>query len=138
MADWYAVYKTDTGELVSTGTSVGSPEELAERGFASVVLDAAPGDRVWNPTNLDFDPAPPPRAQTLLTRVRFMLLFTLQERLALRASEDPVVSDFRWLVDNAEEIDLTEINTQMGTQYLVSIGILTPERAATLLSGAAP
>lgn len=55
----FAVYDKATGDLYSTGTVVGDPDDLAERGLVAkqfADLDAHPENEVWNPKAKAFRP----------------------------------------------------------------------------------
>lgn len=66
-----------------------------------------------------------------LTRLEFLRRFTVQERVAARglAATDPVVFDFLDLLSAALNVVPTDSDVQMGLGYLVSVGVLTAERA---------
>lgn len=67
----------------------------------------------------------------------FMLRFTVQERLAIRqaAQSDPVIADFMTLLAAATQgVDTHAQSVQDGIQYLVSQGLLAPERVAEILA----
>ena len=66
-----------------------------------------------------------------LTRLEFLRRFTVQERVAARtlAATDPVVYDFLDLLSAALNVVPTDPDVQMGLGYLVSVGVLTADRA---------
>lgn len=87
-------------------------------------------------------PAPPiiaPVQQYLLTpsRPQFLLMFTSAERVAIRASTDPVIKDFLAIVADPalEWIDLSLASVQEGLAYLVASGLLTSDRLAVIEKG---
>ena len=69
-----------------------------------------------------------------LSRLSFMRRFTASERIAIRASVDPVIVDFMALLDLAGEVLVDDSDTQAGFSYLVAHGLLSAERAAEILS----
>lgn len=77
-------------------------------------------------------PAPAPVTQPL-TQLAFLRRFTAPERIAIRASTDPVIQDFLQLVSLAQEILVTDPDTQMGVGYLAQQGFIAPERVAEIL-----
>jgi hypothetical protein len=86
--------------------------------------------------------APPviaPVQQYLLTpsRPQFLLMFTSAERVAIRASTDPVIKDFLAIVADPalEWIDLSLASLQEGLAYLVASGLLTSDRLAVIEKG---
>lgn len=76
-------------------------------------------------------------AATKLSPVEFKLLFTSTERVAIKKSVDENVQDFFSIVEDQRltHVDLELQSTKNALLYLASIGILTPERAATILLG---
>lgn len=68
-----------------------------------------------------------------LTQLAFLRRFTAPERIAIRASTDPVIQDFLQLVSLAQEILVTDPDTQMGVGYLAQQGFIAPERVAEIL-----
>ena len=126
---WVAVWDTATGALVSVGTVVASP---LPAGMSSTDVGATQPIGVWNPSTHAFDPAPV--IATPMSRLEFLQRFTTAERLAIRASTDPGVSDFLFLLDHADTVTTTDALTQQGVNYLVSLGLLTATRAAQILA----
>lgn len=57
MTTWSAVYREDTGELVSVGTTVADP---LPDGLAAVEVDGPQELREWDTTAHEFGPAPEP------------------------------------------------------------------------------
>lgn len=74
------------------------------------------------------------RAPGTLTRLEFARRLTLEERIAIRASADPVVADIMHLVDLAQEIRLDDADTIAGVEYLERAGLLAPGRAREILA----
>ena len=75
-----------------------------------------------------------PRPVLPLTRLEFLRRFTSAERIAIRASTDPVVVDFLSLLDAAQEVRTDDADTVAGIGYLATTGLLAAERAAEILS----
>lgn len=71
---------------------------------------------------------------TKLTKLRFLNRFTMQERIAIRASTDPIVNDIMQLFDAAEYISTTDSNTIQGIGYLNAVGVLSNPRMAEVLT----
>lgn len=85
------------------------------------------------------EPAPVAVIPPKVSPVEFKMLFTAQERIAIRAARasDPVIDDF---FDILEDPRLTEVNlalasNQQGLGYLESLGLLSHGRAAEILTG---
>lgn len=73
------------------------------------------------------------RSSTVYTRLAFLNLFTTSERIAIRTATNPIVVDFMNLLDVAEYVDTQNPDTQAGVNYLASLNLITPERAAEIL-----
>lgn len=96
------------------------------------------GDGSWQIAG----PAPQPEAAQSAPKVspvEFKLLFTPQERVAMRAARatDPVIADFFDVIDDPRltYVDLGLQSTQDAIAYLVGSSYLTGERGAEVLAG---
>lgn len=92
----------------------------------------------WKEPKLPEPPKPPePHYETRIGKAEFLMLFTSEERVAIRAerNNDPIVSDFFSVLEISEFIDVKEDTTINGINYLVSKNLLTPQRAAVILKG---
>ena len=69
-----------------------------------------------------------------MTRLTFLRRFTAQERIAIRASNDPLIADFLHLLEMAQDIDLTDADTQMGVGYLEQQALIAEGRAVEILT----
>lgn len=71
------------------------------------------------------------------TSYEFLLRFTVGERAAFRiaAETDQQVADFIQLSSAAQEIFNNDPVTVAGMDYLVSVGLLTRQRADEILGG---
>lgn len=80
-------------------------------------------------------PAPEPEITPVLvlTQLSFLRRFSPEERIAIRASTDPVVQDFLHLLGLAQDIRLDDADTVAGVGYLESLGLLAAGRAAVVL-----
>ena len=71
MADWFAIYQTSDGTLVSLATIVADP---LPAGLTKKIVAERPTGFQWSPSLLDWEPTPPPppdvdRVDEFLTRV---------------------------------------------------------------------
>ncbi len=82
---------------------------------------------------VEFPPPPPVPREMQLTKLQFLRLFTTAERIAIRASSDPVIVDFMQLLDLAQDVRLDDPDTVQGVHYLESEGLIAPGRAAEIL-----
>lgn len=69
-----------------------------------------------------------------LTKLLFLNRFTMTERVAIRASTDPIVIDILSLLEIAEYVDVNDQNTMQGVGYLAMIGLIANERVAEILT----
>ncbi len=74
------------------------------------------------------------KSDTKLTHFAFLSRFSMAERIAIRASIDPVVIDMMQLMDAAEYVDMAEPATQQGVGYLASVGLIAAGRVAEILA----
>lgn len=74
------------------------------------------------------------------TSYQFLLRFTPEERSSFRqaAATDEIVADFQMLAMAAQEIVADDPNTVAGMGYLVSVGLITPERRDEVLAISPP
>lgn len=70
----------------------------------------------------------------LLTQLAFLRRFTAPERIAIRASTDPIIVDFLHLLTLAQDIELADPDTVAGVNYLEQQGLLSAGRAAEILA----
>ena len=77
----------------------------------------------------------PPTAPLSLKFLEFIALFTQAEQAAIVASTDVQVRLFLLMAAAASEVILSDPKTEAGVNYLVSLGLLTSQRAAQILSG---
>ena len=95
-------------------------------------------DGKWKEPKLPEPPKPPePHYETKIGKAEFLMLFTSEERVAIRAerNNDPVISDFFLVLEISEFIDVKEDTAINGVNYLASKNLLTPQRAAAILKG---
>ena len=69
-----------------------------------------------------------------ITKLSFLNRFTITERLAIRASTDPIVNDIMKLLEVAEYVNITDTNTVNGVGYLAMVGLVQPARVAEVLA----
>ncbi len=82
---------------------------------------------------VEFPQPPAPPREMQLTKLQFLRLFTTAERIAIRASADPVIVDFLQLLDLAQDVRLDDPDTVGGLHYLESEGLIAAGRAAEIL-----
>lgn len=85
-------------------------------------------------------PPPPPPPPTVVPVLTFKRLLTAAERISIRttANSNPTVADWLDILDTASDVYLTDADTVAGVQYMVSLGLLTADRAAMVLAATPP
>ncbi|MDO8908904.1 MAG: hypothetical protein Q7W55_10475 [Pseudohongiella sp.] len=95
-------------------------------------------DGAWTAPEV-FDPPEPAVVNKKVSPVEFKLLFTSQERVAIKAARatDPIVDDFFEIVEDPRLtfVDLNLQSTQNALSYLVQQSLITVERRAEILTG---
>ena len=124
--EWYAIVDGD-GDLISTGTVIATPEELAAQGYHALLLPGDPNGLLWDKATQSF--VAPPIPNTILPKITFIQRFTAAEFAAIRASTDPEVQFFMYQLDNATTVEPQGADVQGALAYLVQIGLLTQARA---------
>ena len=69
-----------------------------------------------------------------MTPLAFMRRFTMRERVAIRASADPVLMDFLWLLGQAPDVRVDDPDTIAGVGYVESLGLIADGRGAEILA----
>ncbi len=80
---------------------------------------------------------PPAPVPPKVSPVEFKLLFTAQERVAIKASTDPIVQDFFSIVEDPRltVVDLALRSTQDALAYLEMLELIAAGRKAEILTG---
>jgi hypothetical protein len=126
---WYAVLD-GAGHLVSVGTTVADDATLAAAGYTKTTLASDPTGMVWDPGTGEFVAAPAPLAS--IPTWQFIGRFTPTEYAAIEASTDPQVRQFMTMLFTAAITQPGLTAVQNGIAYLVSMNLLTSDRAATI------
>ena len=126
----------------------GDPEELYHPDVAKfydiLVPDEAENGDGWDGVTLTKpvipDPAPvepPAPVPPKVSPVEFKLLFTAVERVAIKASTDPIVQDFFSIVEDTRltHVDLGLQSTQDALAYLETLELIAAGRKAEILTG---
>lgn len=134
----------DTAVDVSTDpTNSFHPTIAAD--FIEVPDDVVVGSKrdaqgVWTPPTPPTPPEPPapePAVPPIVGPIAFKLLFTAQERIAIKTSEDPIVLDFFSIAEDPRttEVNLALSSTQEALTHLTTVGILAEGRKEQILTG---
>jgi len=89
-----------------------------------------PGD-LYDGTN--FSKAPYVRVIVPVTRLEFMRRFTPEQRIAIRASNDPMIIDGRELLEMATDVSADDPDTIRYVRYLEQQGFISVEDADRIL-----
>ena len=82
---------------------------------------------------VEFPESAEPIRETQLTKLQFLRRFTAPERIAIRASTNPVIVDFMSLLDLAQDVRLDDPDTVAGVNYLETLTLISKGRAADVL-----
>ena len=98
-----------------------------------------PDTGAWSaPAQVEPQPEPPAEAPKV-SPVEFKLLFSAQERVAIKAARatDPVIDDFFEIVEDPRlsHVNLGLQSTQDAIAYLETKGLITAERRIRILAG---
>lgn len=129
----------------------GNPEEIYHPDIAkfydtSVPDDAENGDGWVNGALVKRPaPTPPPTPEPVavvppkVDVITYKMLFTSAERIATKASTDPVIIDLQELMNDprTQNVDLALKSVQDALDYMTYIGILAAGRKAEILTGEA-
>lgn len=123
-----AIYHPDIASLYDTDV----PDE-AQNGDSYV-------DGVWaaKPEPVVQEPVPPvPPVPPKVTVIEYKMLFTSTERIAAKASTDPVIVDLRDLMDDprTSHVDLSLQSISDALDYMTAIGLIAEGRKAEILTG---
>lgn len=119
-------------------------EDHARRLVAHLVAQDEARSRVRVGEVVDVTPPPPPPPPRRLPLRDFLLLFTAQERMWMRARQtEPdahgqALLDWYDLLRLSESIDLDSPTLDRALSYLVALGGLTRDRHAAILAGTPP
>lgn len=130
---WYAVYAIESGDLISgtdDPTKVAAPSVLTARGYAVAECPDGAQSGVWNVVTHVFDPEPP--IINSYPTWKWLSRFTAAELATIRASSDENVAALLFRLQFTQMIEPTSADIQQGLAYLQSIGLLTPDRVATI------
>lgn len=126
----------------------GTPEELYHPDIAKfydtdVPADAVNGDGwvdgqlvkpvIVAPTPVEPQAPKPPK----VTVIEYKMLFTSAERIATKASTDPVMVDLQELMNDPRtvNVDLSLKSVSDALDYMTHLGIIAPARKAEILTG---
>lgn len=128
---FHVLYNVETGALLSI-----SEDQLFTAGHPVQVktFQGDPPDltRVeWTPSIASFTPRP----QHVLTKLEYLRRFTQEERIAIRAAakQSAQLEDYLSMLELAQDVTLSDPDTQGAVQMLEHAGLIAPGRAAEIL-----
>ena len=68
-----------------------------------------------------------------VSRLEFLRSFTAQQRITIRAANDPIIVDALQLLDLAEDVNLQDPDVVYFVNYIADQGFITQEDAARIL-----
>lgn len=132
-------------KVISTGEEVGEPGPLPAglRGLSDDQLTNLEGRGL---PDTGFFPVPPPEPEPeppvrWIHKALFKRRFTVEERIAIRATEDAeetpaqvrfLLGDFREVLDATDQVYLDDPDLVNGLGFLVTLGLLGEERPAEI------
>lgn len=135
------IYNTATGTLVSWVPNDTDPVApagvLASNGLTAITgLPALDSTHAWDPTTKTVITVIAPTPPKPLPLVNWVFRFTAAELDAIRASSDPAVRKFMFLLPLGANqlIDLSQVFVQNAIANMVTLGLLTQARANVILS----
>lgn len=136
MANWFAVWRSADGALVSVGTVVASP---LPGGLSTTDLGASAPAGVWNTATHVFDAAAVLKA--VLTLKDFWNRFTQTEREALMnlqltgtQTQKNKLGAFKDYMRDVGAADLNDAYVQASVNLMESVGVIAAGRAAVILA----
>lgn len=70
---------------------------------------------------------------TVYSKLQFLSKFTINERIVISASSDPIVQDIMKMFNLANYIDIARTDTQQSVGYLAQVGLIQPTRVMEIL-----
>lgn len=135
------VYRITDGTLYSWTPDddralVATDDVLAANGLALTSGLAIDPTHAWDPVTKTIIVVIAPVIPRQVQPQDFVLAFTPQEFVAIKSSVDPAVQQFMFATQVSPLIDMNSKVVANGLAYLVSIGLLTADRPAAIISGA--
>lgn len=131
----YAYVQPDTAVYTTIqGPDGFSPSECYRGPLPSGEWVVATDDILPGDTYVDGAFVKAPRPIQPITKLQFLRRFTAEERIAIRASTDPVIVDFMALLDLAEDVRVDDPDTTAAVAYLTALGLLATDRDAEILA----
>lgn len=83
------------------------------------------------------EPVPPVVKPPMVTVITYKLLFTSAERIAVKASADPVIIDLQELMNDPRttHVDLALQSISDALDYMTALALIAPGRKAEILTG---
>ena len=127
---WYTY--TSNGVLLQVSDFDLQPPDGGVMGRNNLTKAAIDSEYTWDPVTKDFFP----RNMSVITKLEFLLRFSVTERVAIRelAKTNPVVFDAMELLNIAEFVSLSDITTSNLVMYLYSLNVYTYDRAVEILT----
>lgn len=128
--NWFSEFDTATGVQRAEGNGTG-PATPAP-GHTVTVYEGGRPVGLWDAALKDYDGID--RSPRVVTARDFLRLFTTQERIAIRTSDDAVVGDFLFLLQMEPTVNLKSPDVDAGLDYLTAQGLIAAGRKAEILA----
>ena len=73
------------------------------------------------------------RDSTVMSKKEFLARFTMNERIAIRDSADPIVRDLMFMLEAAAYVDVVDPLVVQGINYLAAVNLIAASRVQELL-----
>ncbi len=128
-ADYYVIFHETGGNIYGVSTFQPVLENIPQ----DYVVEGRTGDlprdlTEWDNNARQFGGRKPGVTPNVLSKLEFLESLTLEERVTMRTSQDPVVKDISDMFNAASFVDLQHVATVQALGYLTLVGILTQDR----------
>lgn len=138
----YAWLESTTIRDVCQGNPVDLYHPDIAQHYDTEVPDSAENGDTWDGTTLT-KPAPPTPPEPVVAKppkvsvIEYKMLFTSAERIAVKASLDPVIIDLQELMNDPRtvNVDLSLKSIGDALDYMTYLGLIAPGRKAEILTG---
>jgi hypothetical protein len=128
--DYYVIFHKDSGAFIGLSTFMPLDANVPDGFTFEPRMGDLPNDlSVWDCNGRNFVLP----QKLVLTKLQFLERFTVEERVSIRNSTDPIIKDFLEMLNIAQDIDLSNDTLRQGLMYLVSVGNLALNRVDEIL-----
>ncbi len=125
---WYAIIDS-ANNLISVGEVIADANTLSSKGYTAITLSNNPVGQSWDSNTRSFITV---ATKNSYPKLDFVQRFTATEFMSIKGSTDPEVQFFLYQIEQATMVTPQDATVQNGLNYLVSVGLLTTNRAAII------